>query len=92
MEAFVYILECQDNSFYTGYTTNLRRRILQHTKGVGSKYVRSRGFKRLLYCEMLLSKSMAMKREKQIKSFSRLRKSQLISSSQNFIDTINIGK
>lgn len=39
---YVYMLECSDKSLYTGITTDLQRRLIQHNLGVGSKYVRSR--------------------------------------------------
>lgn len=39
---YVYILECSDNTFYTGITTDLNKRVETHNKGNGSKYCRSR--------------------------------------------------
>ena len=40
--AFVYLLRCSDNTLYAGYTFDLQRRLQQHARGTGSKYVRSR--------------------------------------------------
>ena len=48
---FVYILECQDGSFYTGITNNISKRMKVHNKGNGSKYVRSRLPFKLVYFE-----------------------------------------
>ena len=45
----VYILECQDGSFYTGITNDLEKRMNTHKSGKGSKYVKIKGFKRVLH-------------------------------------------
>ncbi|MCB4791363.1 MAG: GIY-YIG nuclease family protein [Elusimicrobia bacterium] len=74
----VYILECKNLSLYTGITDNLKRRIKQHKEGKGSKYTRSFGVKKLLYEEKHPTKSSALKREAEIKSFEREEKLALI--------------
>jgi putative endonuclease len=71
---FVYILECQDDSFYTGVTNNLNRRMNIHAKGKGSKYVKAKGFKRLLKFKKCKNKSDAYKREYKIKQLHRDKK------------------
>lgn len=75
---FVYILESQDGKYYTGYTIDLKRRMKMHASGKGSKFVRAFGFKELLYFEKFRSKSRALKREAEIKKWSRAQKETLI--------------
>ncbi|MCK4649967.1 GIY-YIG nuclease family protein [Candidatus Pacearchaeota archaeon] len=65
---FVYILECQDGSFYTGVTNDLDRRMKIHAEGKGSKYVRNKKFKKLLRTKQCESKSDAQKAECHIKT------------------------
>ena len=76
---YVYIVQCErDNSFYTGYTSNLERRIKEHNRGVGSKYTRSHGPVNLMYYETYSTRKSAMRRERAIKRLSRKRKVKLI--------------
>jgi putative endonuclease len=71
---FVYILLCKDNSLYTGSTNNLEKRFADHLAGRGGKYTRSHPPLKIVYQEELASKSAALKREIEIKSWSRLKK------------------
>ena len=64
---YTYILECSDGSFYTGYTNDLERRVRVHNMGKGAKYTKARLPCRLVYYEIFISKSEAMKREYFIK-------------------------
>jgi len=64
---FVYLLECQDGSFYTGVTNDLNKRMKIHAEGKGSKYVRQKRFKKLLRAKECENKSVAQKAECQIK-------------------------
>jgi len=80
MDFIVYILKCRDGSLYTGITNDLKKRMEQHAKGTGSKYVRSRRPFRLAYTEEVGDKSSAMKRENEIKMLSRYQKMRLIES------------
>jgi putative endonuclease len=77
---FVYILLCNNGSYYTGYTTNLSRRYQEHVLGTGKcKYTRS--FKPLHIAQswqINADKSLAMKTEKFIKKMSKQEKEQLI--------------
>lgn len=75
---YVYIVECSDNSFYTGYTTDVERRIEEHNAGRGAKYTRSRRPVRLIYSESFPTKSEALKRELAIKALSEQEKEELI--------------
>lgn len=77
---YVYILKCNDNSLYTGYTVNLESRIKEHNKGKASKYTRGRLPVQLVYHEESPSKSEALKREYAIKQLSRTEKLNLIKS------------
>lgn len=78
----VYILRCSDGSFYTGITTDLRRRLLEHNSPAGgSKYTRPRRPVALAYSEPAASRSEAMRRESQIKSLSLSQKRRLLASS-----------
>lgn len=75
---YVYILECRDGSLYTGYTTNITRRVQMHTNGKGAKYTRGRGPFTLKLSESYPTKESAMKREYEIKQLSRTEKITLI--------------
>jgi putative endonuclease len=68
---FVYILECMDESLYTGVTNDLEKRMHAHTIGKGSKYVRIKRFSRLLRSQECRDKSHACKCEYEIKQLSR---------------------
>lgn len=68
---YVYILQCFDNSLYTGITNDIEKRLASHRTGKGSKYVRSRLPVELIYKEEAVDKSTAAKREMEIKNWSR---------------------
>lgn len=76
--SFVYILECADNTLYTGWTTDLSKRLRQHNLGTASKYTKVRLPVKLVYFEEVANKSLALKREYAIKSLSRTQKLNLI--------------
>lgn len=75
---FVYIIECDDKSLYTGITNDLKRRFLEHQTGKGGRYTRSRKVARFVFTEKQPNKSLALKREMEIKSWKRERKLELI--------------
>ncbi|MBW6410447.1 GIY-YIG nuclease family protein [Clostridium weizhouense] len=75
---YVYIVECSDGTFYTGWTVDLEKRIKTHSSGKGAKYTRGRGPVKLLYYEKFNNKSDAMKRECEIKKLNRKQKEILI--------------
>lgn len=77
---FVYILQAQNQHFYTGYTTDLTRRLKQHQNKKGAKYTRAFGACEILYHEKFADKSSALKREAQIKKLTRKQKEALIQS------------
>ena len=75
---YCYIVRCRDNTLYTGITNNLEKRIAVHNKGKGGAYTASRCPVELVYSEYAGSKSEALRRELQIKSFTRKKKLALI--------------
>lgn len=77
---YVYILECNDNTYYTGWTTNLEKRVKNHNEGLGAKYTKARRPVKLVYFEVFESKSDALKREYEIKQYPRLNKQKMISA------------
>lgn len=79
---FVYILECADGTYYTGWTTDVQAREKAHNSGNGAKYTRCRLPVRVIYQERLESKSEAMKREAAIKKLTRTQKEKLIKESK----------
>lgn len=77
--SYVYILHCSDNSYYTGVTSNLERRMLQHKKGVyKGSYTHSRRPVTLAFYAEFTHISLAIDTEKQIKKWSRAKKEALI--------------
>lgn len=80
--AYVYVLECDDGTFYTGYTTDVERRVAEHDAGEGAKYTRGRTPVRLVHVESYDSRSAAMSREHEIKQLSRAGKERLIESDE----------
>lgn len=85
---FVYILKCADDTLYTGYTTDLKKRLKTHNSKLGAKYTRGRIPVKLVYFELCETKSEALKREKKIKKLKKSEKENMI---QNF-DTKNLFK
>ena len=77
-EHFVYVLECGDGSLYTGYTTDVQRRVEEHRDGIGAKYTRGRTPIELVHVEAFPDRSAAQAREAEIKSLSRREKKVLV--------------
>ena len=75
---YTYILKCSDNTFYTGWTNDLEKRLVDHNRGKGAKYTRGRRPVELAYYERFDSKEEAMKRERQIKRLSKADKLKLV--------------
>jgi putative endonuclease len=80
---YVYIVECADKTYYTGYTDNIERRVKEHNNGKGARYTRGRLPVKCIYHEEYSSKSQAMQREYQIKKLNRKGKEDLISEVKN---------
>lgn len=80
---YVYILQCRDNSLYTGYTTSLSTRVRNHSLKKGAKYTRGRTPLKLVYYEIFDNKSDALKKEYSIKQFTKTQKINYINSNIN---------
>ena len=78
-DSYVYIVECSDQTLYTGWTNRPLQRIRAHSEGRGAKYTKGRGPVKLVYLEELEDKSSGLVREAQIKKMIALKKRQLIS-------------
>jgi len=74
----MYILECVDRSYYTGSTTELDGRIIEHQNGQGAKYTQRRLPVKLVYFEEYDRIDEAFDREKQVQGWSRRKKEALI--------------
>lgn len=85
---FVYILLCHDGTLYTGYTPDLIRRMEAHNRSQGARYTRGRLPVYLVYHEVFLKKSAAMKREYAIKQLSRKKKLELIAGACFCLNTM----
>ncbi|MFC7172441.1 GIY-YIG nuclease family protein [Haloplanus litoreus] len=75
---YVYVLECADGTYYTGYTTDVERRVAEHDAGEGAKYTRGRTPVELVHTERYETRSAAMSREHEVKSLSRAAKERLV--------------
>jgi len=74
---YVYLLLCDDGSYYTGYTSNPNFRLLQHEKGRGARYTRMRRPIRIVHLEEFNTRVAAMKRERQVKALTHNQKNHL---------------
>ncbi len=75
---WVYIIQCQDKSLYTGIAVDLKRRFKEHQNGKGGRYTLSHPVKKIVYSEKVETRGRALKRESRIKSWSRKKKLELI--------------
>ena len=78
MNAFTYILLCSDDTFYTGWTVDLQKRLAVHNHGKGSRYTRCRLPVEIVYYETFVCRKQAMAREYEIKKMTRVQKQNLI--------------
>ena len=85
----MYVLKCADDSLYTGYTTDLERRIAHHNDGKGAKYTRAHRPVSLLYYEIFPDKSSAMSAEALFKKKSRQAKLDYIEKNSEKVQTPN---
>jgi putative endonuclease len=75
----LYVLQCADQTFYTGITTDLERRIEEHNHSkLGAKYTKSRRPVKLVYSKKFRNRSLASKEEVRIKHLSREKKLELV--------------
>jgi putative endonuclease len=78
MKSYMYILQCADDSYYTGSTKMIDQRIDQHLKGVGANFTIRKRPIRLVYYEEFDRIDEAFQREKQVQKWSRSKKEALI--------------
>ena len=90
---YVYMLQCVDFSFYTGYTTDLERRVLAHNSGKGARYTRARRPCRLVYVESFEEKHAALSREWHIKhTLTHAQKKDLVFAYQHLTECAKDGE
>ena len=75
---YVYILVCSDGSYYTGSTNNIQERFKNHIEGMGAKYTKSHKPEKIIYQEKFFTKSKALKREAELKKWTKAKKRALI--------------
>lgn len=75
---YIYIIKCEDGTLYTGITTDLKRRFKEHSLGKGGAYTKAKKAEKILYTEECENRSIALKRESEIKSWPRKKKLVLI--------------
>lgn len=80
---YLYIIQCGDDTLYTGITVDVSRRFTMHCSGKGAKYIRGRSPLKLVYQECCGNHSDALKRECQIKAMPRADKEALIENYSN---------
>lgn len=80
---YTYMVRCADDTLYTGWTTDLDRRMAAHNAGTGAKYTRSRRPVTLVYHECFETKEEALRRECAVKKLSRVDKLRLIENKSN---------
>ena len=71
---YLYVLKCRDGSFYTGVTTDPKRRLQEHNAGKGGAYTRSKRPVKILLQEVHPNRGSALRREAEIKSWPRQQK------------------
>ena len=75
---YVYLIQCEGGSIYTGITTDLERRFKEHSDKIGGYYTRAHKVEKILYTEEYPTRSAALKREAEIKKLRREEKLNLI--------------
>jgi putative endonuclease len=80
---FVYIIKCEDDSLYTGYTDNLQNRFEKHKSGKGAKYTRSHKPKQIVFFKKYDNKIVAQKKEREIKNLTHEEKIKFIKQNKS---------
>lgn len=86
-EHHIYVVECSDGTYYTGYTTDVERRVAEHNDGTAAKYTRGRRPVTLVHAETFDDQSTAMQREYAIKQLRRPAKEQLVQDTTDASET-----
>lgn len=84
-KGYVYILECYDESYYTGSTLDIEKRLIEHQKGRGANHTKNRLPVKLVYLEEFQRIDDAFYKEKQIQGWSRLKKEALIANNFEYL-------
>jgi putative endonuclease len=75
---YFYLARCRDDSLYAGYCRDPEKREQAHNEGKGARYTRSRLPAKIIYTEKFATRSEAMKRETEIKKWTRAEKEKLV--------------
>lgn len=86
---FTYIVRCKDSSLYTGYTTDIKRRMNEHKNGINSKYTKAKGFEKLEVYYVSSTRSQAMKLESYIKKLTRKKKLLIIDNPSLLLEELD---
>ena len=86
----VYILECADRSLYTGSTTNIERRLVQHQQGKGAKYTRGRRPVLCRFIRQYSTRAEAQRVEAGVKKLARIHKLQLVHDTPLGVDILRM--
>jgi len=86
---YIYILECCDDSYYTGSTKNLEKRLWEHQNMLGANHTKKRQPVKLVYYEKFNRIDDAFYREKQVQGWSRRKKQALIENNDNQLQLLS---
>jgi len=90
MTYYIYILQCADETYYTGLTYDLKRRLREHTSGKDHRaFTYSRRPVKLVWFEEIADKETARRREKQVKSMKRTKKEALALEGKGSLEVAN---
>lgn len=90
---YVYILKCSDDSYYTGITNSLEKRIEQHNAGIDTNcYTFNKRPVQLMYYSYCYDVKQAIEKEKQIKGWSRKKKEALINENWELLKELAVCK
>jgi putative endonuclease len=88
---FVYIVRCADGTLYTGTAKDLQSRERAHNEGRGARYTAGRRPVTMVYAESCESRSLALKREHQVKRLTRAQKESLVGGQIDFLQAVRSG-
>ena len=87
---YTYILRCEDDSLYTGYTNDIKKRLKTHLNGKGAKYTRAHPPRMLVYLQKYIQKQAAMREEARIKKLTKRQKEELCMKQIHISDCLNM--
>ena len=92
MDYYVYIILCEDDSYYTGHALDVWSRFNQHLRGTGARYTKIHKPQKLVYVERFSSRGEAIGREREIKRLSRSEKKRLVKSSSRQAKKVKVNR